>query len=427
VNVKFFLDGVEQTLSKTGATMFASEGNTFRIGNRGTGAGNGFFPGKMDEIRFWNVARTGPEILANMNYELNAPFSTNLVAYWKLNGNASSQTAIESIAQNNGTLLPTGYANGPQWGTTYDYPPGTTTLYNGVTINTPVTGLDYAAPVTPPVPNPSFTQTSAFGLTGTGTISFLVFTNAEYGAYYQNGIWHTVAGNGASLSFSNIDFDASNGTVQFITGNGGDPTLPVELSSFTAVLNAHNKVVLTWVTQSETSVMGFYVYRGTDPNLANAQQITALIDATNTSDQQVYVYTDSEINQIGTYYYWLMVADINGSESFHGPIHVTYENTQPGIPNIPVFTELKQVYPNPFNPNTNISYVLAQPSDVLITIFNMRGQEVRSFDSKNVAAGSQKLTWDGKDQNGTSLASGVYYIRMQAGADSFFKKAVLMK
>jgi flagellar hook assembly protein FlgD len=106
---------------------------------------------------------------------------------------------------------------------------------------------------------------------------------------------------------------------------------------------------------------------------------------------------------------------------------VTYENTQPGIPNIPVFTELKQVYPNPFNPNTNISYVLAQPSDVLITIFNMRGQEVRSFDSKNVAAGSQKLTWDGKDQNGTSLASGVYYIRMQAGADSFFKKAVLMK
>ncbi|MCB5270473.1 MAG: T9SS type A sorting domain-containing protein [Candidatus Cloacimonetes bacterium] len=244
------------------------------------------------------------------------------------------------------------------------------------------------------------------------------------------GYWKMDEGQG-NIAYDSVA-NGHNGTIYPTTfvptwETDGPPTLPVELSSFTATISTHNNVVLTWVTQSETSVMGFYVYRGTDPNLANAQQITALIDATNTSDQQVYVYTDSEINQIGTYYYWLMVADINGSESFHGPIHVTYENTQPGIPNIPVFTELKQVYPNPFNPNTNISYVLAQPSDVLITIFNMRGQEVRSFDSKNVAAGSQKLTWDGKDQNGTSLASGVYYIRMQAGADSFFKKAVLMK
>ena len=210
----------------------------------------------------------------------------------------------------------------------------------------------------------------------------------------------------------------------FVAGN---ETLPVELSSFTATISTHNNVVLTWVTQSETSVMGFYVYRSTDSNLANAQQITSLIDATNTSDQQVYVYTDNEINQIGTYYYWLMVSDMNGSESFHGPIHVTYENTQPGIPNIPVFTELKQVYPNPFNPNTNISYVLATPSDVSITIYNSRGQEVRSFEKSNVAAGTWNLSWDGKDQNGTGLSSGVYYIRMNAGQDSFMKKAVLMK
>ena len=207
----------------------------------------------------------------------------------------------------------------------------------------------------------------------------------------------------------------------------GDVTLPVELSSFTAVLSAHNNVVLTWITQSETGVMGFYVYRGMDSSLVNAQQISHLIDATNTSDQQVYVFTDSEINQIGTYYYWLMAADIDGSESFHGPILVTYESPQPGSPVIPVLTGLKQVYPNPFNPNTNISYELKEASDVLISIYNSRGQEVRSFERSNVAAGSWKLTWDGKDQNGTGLSSGVYYIRMQAGADSFFKKAVLMK
>ena len=241
------------------------------------------------------------------------------------------------------------------------------------------------------------------------------------------GYWRINEGSGRILN----DLSGSNNTGNLINNptwtTDGPPTLPVELSSFTATISTHNNVVLTWVTQSETSVMGFYVYRSTDSNLANAQQISSLIDATNTSDQQVYRYTDSEINQIGTYYYWLMVSDMNGSESFHGPINVTYENTQPGIPNIPVFTELKQVYPNPFNPNTNISYVLATPSDVSITIYNSRGQEVRSFEKSNVAAGTWNLSWDGKDQNGTGLASGVYYIRMLAGQDSFMKKAVLMK
>jgi hypothetical protein len=239
-------------------------------------------------------------------------------------------------------------------------------------------------------------------------------------------------------SSGSIAYDSTtngyNGTVQngTITNENpvwtaGNDTLPVELSSFTAALSAHNNVVLTWVTQSETSVMGFYIYRGTDPNLANAHQISSLIDATNTSEQQVYVYTDDEINQIGTYYYWLVVSDIDSSEEFYGPIQVLYEGNQPGSPGVPLFTELKQVYPNPFNPSANISYVLAEASDVSISVYNNRGQQVRSFDLANVSAGSWNLTWDGKDQNGSGLSSGVYYIRMQAGQDSFFKKAVLMK
>ena len=210
-------------------------------------------------------------------------------------------------------------------------------------------------------------------------------------------------------------------------GPWGDETLPVELSSFNAVLAGQNNVVLTWVTQSENAVMGFYVFRGTDTDLVNTQQVSPLIDATNTSEQKTYVYTDQGLNQMGTYYYWLMIADMDGSESFHGPIYVTYEAAQPDTPNIPLLTELKQVYPNPFNPDTNISYVLAKPSEVSIAIYNIRGQEVRRFELGTKAAGSWKIAWDGKDQNGTGLSSGVYYIRMQAGQDSFTKKAVLMK
>ncbi|MFA5666897.1 MAG: lamin tail domain-containing protein, partial [Candidatus Cloacimonadaceae bacterium] len=157
----------------------------------------------------------------------------------------------------------------------------------------------------------------------------------------------------SSYLFENVDFDAKGDVVVILNDNS---TLPVELSSFTAVFTANNNVMLTWVTQSETGVLGFYVYRNTDNDLANALQVSPLIDATNTADQKVYVYKDQELNLADTYYYWLMVSDINGSESFHGPIHVKYEGENPEVPEIQAVTELKQIYPNPFNPNTTISY-----------------------------------------------------------------------
>ncbi|MFA7213611.1 MAG: lamin tail domain-containing protein, partial [Candidatus Cloacimonadaceae bacterium] len=160
----------------------------------------------------------------------------------------------------------------------------------------------------------------------------------------------------SSYLFENVDFDAKGDVVVILNDNS---TLPVELSSFTAVFTANNNVMLTWVTQSETGVLGFYVYRNTDNDLANALQVSPLIDATNTADQKVYVYKDQELNLADTYYYWLMVSDINGSESFHGPIHVKYEGENPEVPEIQAVTELKQIYPNPFNPNTTISYSLA--------------------------------------------------------------------
>ncbi|MDD3103404.1 MAG: lamin tail domain-containing protein, partial [Candidatus Cloacimonetes bacterium] len=135
----------------------------------------------------------------------------------------------------------------------------------------------------------------------------------------------------SSHLFENVNFDAKGDVVVILNDNS---TLPVELSSFTAVFTANNNVMLTWVTQSETGVLGFYVYRNTDNDLANALQVSPLIDATNTADQKVYVYRDQELNLADTYYYWLMVSDINGSESFHGPIHVKYEGENPEVPEI---------------------------------------------------------------------------------------------
>lgn len=207
----------------------------------------------------------------------------------------------------------------------------------------------------------------------------------------------------------------------------GDATLPVELSSFTVTMNAYNAAVLTWVTQTETGVNGFYIYRGTTDILSEAVLVSNLIPATNTSQTQVYRYSDSELFSEGTYYYWLNVNDMDGTETFHGPITLVYQTGDNPTPTIPKLTELKSIYPNPFNPSANISYGLATPAEVEFRIYNSRGQMVRNMALGMKDAGTWNLVWNGTDNSGQTVPTGVYYIRMQAGKDSFMRKAVMMK
>jgi N-acetylneuraminic acid mutarotase len=75
---------------------------------------------------------------------------------------------------------------------------------------------------------------------------------------------------------------------------------------------------------------------------------------------------------------------------------------------------LHQNYPNPFNPSTSISYEIAKASPVVVKIFNLFGQEVRTLVDEKQAAGFHQVRWDGKDHEGRSMASGVYFYQLIA-------------
>lgn len=207
-----------------------------------------------------------------------------------------------------------------------------------------------------------------------------------------------------------------------------DETLPVELSSFTAIQNYQNSVTLTWITQSETNVHGFYVYRSGSQSLSEATVISPLVGATNTSNQQVYVVVDKELCESGLYYYWLQIQDLNGGIDYHGPSAVYVElGSLEGIPDVPLVTELSSVYPNPFNPETTICYQLEFTSDVIINVYNMRGQLVRALQVGSRTPGKYQIVWDGKTSNGSFCASGIYTFELKCGGQRFFTKAVLSK
>ena len=84
-------------------------------------------------------------------------------------------------------------------------------------------------------------------------------------------------------------------------------------------------------------------------------------------------------------------------------------------------------YPNPFNPDTTISYNVPMATDVALQIFNAKGQLVKTLVTGKQEQGNYNVTWSGKDNNGKSVSSGIYYSRLKAAGKVLNKKMVLMK
>jgi len=316
--------------------------------------------------------------------------------------------------------------------TTYDYPTGVEVPVGDVSITFTEGFANNAGQAGGTPPNPNFISMFGISLNLIGAGPWQISFEADPIAYP----WITYRRGTVWTSFENltgfVSFEVTatkDEVIEIQAGGGENPTLPVELSSFTAILTANNFVKLNWVTQSETNVLGYYVFRAWEGGLDGALKISPLIGATNTASLHSYSFTDTELFEQGNYSYWLQSVDTDGSSCYFGPVNVLFngEPGDPGAPELPVTTSLKAVYPNPFNPNARIPFDLANPSEVKISIFNSRGQLVRFYDLGSKAAGNHHIDWNGKDESGSDCATGVYYIRMRADGKGFSTKAVLMK
>ncbi len=84
-------------------------------------------------------------------------------------------------------------------------------------------------------------------------------------------------------------------------------------------------------------------------------------------------------------------------------------------------------YPNPFNPETEISYSLSEEQKVNISVYNIKGQKVKTLTEKVQDQGEHSITWHGKDDHGKDVSSGVYFFKLNIGKEKFYRKAVLLK
>ena len=176
---------------------------------------------------------------------------------------------------------------------------------------------------------------------------------------------------------------------------GVDPLMPVP--------NSAQQSLIGKVGSNGTP---FYVGRGTSLE----SQI---------SGQLFLGYNDRQFgDNFGYYVAYVICASCNGVAT-----SIAYESNGA----LPHRLRLRQNYPNPFNPSTIIEYELPAPGSVQVLVYDVQGRFVRRLLDTQQAGGSHSVTWDGTDDRGIHVASGVYFYQVQAGGRMAAKKAILLK
>ena len=182
-------------------------------------------------------------------------------------------------------------------------------------------------------------------------------------------------------------------------------------------------VVICWIDPSDSAAVG--------------QTVTVQATATDSNQAQVQIKIDwgdgisdySELKANASTFEFTHCYSVDGyydikviARNEHG---METEWSEPyaltvGEPSMPVKTEMNfmekfslcQNYPNPFNPETTIFYQLPKSVKLNISIYNLTGQRIKVLENNFQQAGSHSVRWDGKDENGISLASGIYICRI---------------
>jgi hypothetical protein len=98
-----------------------------------------------------------------------------------------------------------------------------------------------------------------------------------------------------------------------------------------------------------------------------------------------------------------------------------------GVTGPPSSTAITAIYPNPFNPRTTIAFALAEPGAIELAVYDVRGQLVRIIDAGTWPAGRYEAIWDGADDDGRAVPTGMYFCRMKTATGSQTVKLMLTR
>jgi FlgD Ig-like domain len=183
----------------------------------------------------------------------------------------------------------------------------------------------------------------------------------------------------------------------------------VAITAFDAIAK-DGAVELHSLFRSDLGVQAVNVYR------SGAEGEFRLIETVATGGTS-FKYTDDTVQPGATYRYQIGVVDGDG-EVFSPVAKVSLAG---------VSVALGQNTPNPFNPSTTISFTLPSREQVTVSVYDANGRLVRTLLNESRDFGTHSVTWDGRDDAGSTVGSGVYFYRLTAGKYSESKKMVMLK
>ncbi|MBN2354910.1 T9SS type A sorting domain-containing protein, partial [candidate division KSB1 bacterium] len=191
--------------------------------------------------------------------------------------------------------------------------------------------------------------------------------------------------------------------------------IPVELASFQAI-PVQDGVRLSWQTASESNNYGFQIQRRI--SRADSWQIIGFVEGYGTSsDAHNYTFVDKQPVE-GINHYRLCQLDTDGALDYSQEVSVTVQ--------APRHLELRQNYPNPFNPDTEIGFYISRTveGNATLHIYNLLGQNIRTLVDETASAGYHRIRWDGCDEYGRQVGSGIYLYRLKVGEQVKVRKMI---
>ena len=143
-------------------------------------------------------------------------------------------------------------------------------------------------------------------------------------------------------------------------------------------------------------------------------------------NQEIIINFDTNDVEIGTHSCDIVITcDSWDTKIVNVVLEVAADETE--VEELPEAVTLNGNYPNPFNPETEIMFQLPENTDINLSVYNLKGQLVRTLVDNYLPGGSHSVIWDGKTNNGELVGSGVYFYKLTAGEICQTRKMILLK
>jgi hypothetical protein len=391
----------------TAPTSFYTADSSYWIGRV-----DNFWNGLIDEVRIWNIARTQEEIQSDMNRPLENPQSIpNLVGYWNFDDDTANDSSLNG---NHGTLM----------------------------------GDAEIVPLYGTWPPPKIGDVS-----GNGTVSAY---DAALILQYVVGLIDEfpVDRMGSPSAIEPRDYEVS--LPQLETPAGGKIQVPIAINDATGLLAGgitikYDQTVLRAVDYASLKLLNGYYWKA-NTNLpgevrfafATTEPLTPALSAENQRMRQFEAERSEQREReekVGGRMLMVEFEVLPNAEGKTSPLILENVNLSNSLSIkkingevrvIPSNFALLQNFPNPFNPDTWIPYKLASDSLVSVSIYNAKGQLIRTLPLGYQNAGvyvtkGKAAYWDGRDNVGERVSSGVYFYTLQTGKFISTRKMVIVK